>query len=272
MRSAALAVTLAILSAGRAAAQDPGLGLDLTAPEPEVKPEAKPSEPKPPEPPAPPPEEPRPAEKPAPPVELTERDVALEDRVKSVQRKATLKRLRLELAPAVGISLNDPFYTKYGAGLWVLAYPNDSLGVGLRGMALTSSPTENVRIAQRDLLALLPVSKPAYALAVDVQWTAFYGKVSVLNAIAQFDLFLVGGPAAVVSQTTGSTGEIHFGADLGLGVRAMVGDFLAVHITYLDTVYSDRPGGQSRSQLHSLGMLQVGLCVFVPPRFEYEVH
>ena len=129
-------------------------------------------------------------------------------------------------------------------------------------------------IAKRDLLASLPVSKPEWNAMVDAQWTPFYGKVAVYNNIAQFDLFVVGGVGAVASQTTflNTIKEYHFATDLGIGVRALISDFIGIHLSYLDTLYSDRPGGGQRSQTQNLGVVQLGLSIFLPPHFEYEVH
>ncbi len=276
LMSAALGLCLAV----PAVAQDQGgLGLDLSAPaEPEKKPEEKKPEEKPPETPPPaPPTEAAPAApaQPQPPAELTEHDVMLQDRVKAVERRSVLKTHRLELTPALGISVNDPFYTKYAVGGWALFYPHDSLGIGIRGAYYyLTLPTWNVPTAKRDLDATLPVSKPDWNLMVDAQWTPFYGKVAVYNTIAQFDLFLVGGVGAVASQTTftPSVGGLHYATDLGIGVRALVGDYLGLSLTYLNTLYADRPGGEARSQTQNLGIVQLGLSLFLPPRFDYEVH
>jgi outer membrane beta-barrel protein len=267
-----MGVALGLSFAASAVAQDQGLGIDLSAPEPEKKPPEKKPEEKPPELPPPPPPAKEATSAPKP--ELTEQDVALQDRVKSVEQRSVLKAHRLELSPALAISVNDPFYTKYAAGIWALFYPHDSLGIGLRGMYYLTYATYNVPIAKKDLAALLPVSKPEWNAMVDVQWIPFYGKVAVYNSIAQFDLFLVGGVGAVASQTTfiNTVKEYHFATDLGLGVRALLGDFLGINITYLNTLYSDRPGGGSRSQTQNLGMVQLGLSIYLPPHFEYEVH
>jgi outer membrane beta-barrel protein len=274
-----MVAALGLQLAAPAWAQDQGLGLDLSAPpEPEKKPEEKPKEEKPKEekPPdfAPPPTEaPAAAKQPG---ELTEHEVILQDRVKAVEQRSTLKRMRLELSPALAISVNDPFYTKYAGGLWAMFYPQDSIGIGLRGMYFFTYATYNVPTAQQDLLSLLPESKPIWDLMFDAQWTPFYGKVAVYNTIAQFDLFVVAGIGVVASQTTFISGinEFHFATDLGLGVRALLGDFFAVSVTYLNTLYSDRPGGNptSRSQTENLGMVQLGVSFFLPPHFEYEVH
>jgi len=258
-----MGVALGLFSATPAAAQDQGLGVDLSAPEPEKKP---------PEPPPLPPAAQAPAA-PAKP-ELTEQDVALQDRVKSVEQRSVLKSHRLEISPALAISINDPFYTKYAGGIWLLFYPHDSLAVGLRGMYYLTYATWNVPTAKRDLVASLPVSKPEWNAMFDAQWTPFYGKVSVYNSIAQFDLFLIGGVGAVASQTTyvNTVKEYHFATDLGLGVRALFNDFIGLHLTYLNTLYSDRPGAGNRSQTQNLGMVQLGLSIYLPPHFDYQVH
>ena len=44
-------------------------------------------------------------------------DITHEDRVKSVQRKVYRKKGRFELTPLVSVSVNDPFYSKFGASV-----------------------------------------------------------------------------------------------------------------------------------------------------------
>jgi outer membrane beta-barrel protein len=276
VRRLVLSAALGLFLATPVRAQDQGgLGLDLSAPSP-PEPEKKPEKPKEEKPPPPAAGEAKAPVQAQPKADLSEREVMLEDRVKAVQRRSVLKSHRLELSPALGVSVNDPFYTKYSAGVWALFYPHDSLGFGIRAMYLATFATWNVRTAKRALLAALPVSRPVWDVVADVQWTPFYGKIKVRNAIAQFDLFLVGGVGVMASETTfakdSSVAEMHFATDLGIGMRAMIGDYVAVSLTYLDTVYSDRPGGGNRSQTQNLGLVQFGISFFIPPRFEYEVH
>ena len=62
-----------------------------------------------------------------------ERDVALGDRVKAVQRKGVLKRGRFEVAPLLAVSVNDAFYQKVGGGLRLAYSPQDSFAIAARG-------------------------------------------------------------------------------------------------------------------------------------------
>src|SRR5512147_1349748 len=65
----------------------------------------------------PPPAEAKPGEKEgqaAPVLPFSEKDVALGDKVKAVQRKGFIKAHRLELAPMLSSTINDPYYLKFG--------------------------------------------------------------------------------------------------------------------------------------------------------------
>src|SRR5512141_3421963 len=73
-------------------------------------------------------------EKPAAFVPFSEKDVALGDKVKAVQRKGFLKRHRFEIEPVTfAATLNDAFYEKFGLGSRVAYNFHDSFALSLRG-------------------------------------------------------------------------------------------------------------------------------------------
>lgn len=206
---------------------------------------------------------------------LSEMEIANEDRVKSVQRKAFLKRARLELTPMGFLTLNDAFYPKTGAAARLAYFFSDSFGAALRYTNYNTVTSDNVRLAKRQLQALLPAVQPRNALALDLLWSPIYGKVAIYNTIHTFDLYIVAGGGAVWSQTSvdsagGGPGEgPHASTHLGIGQRFSLFDFLAVDLSLLETVYSDRPT-QTKSVLQHMLSLNLGLSVFLPLGFEYK--
>ena len=62
-----------------------------------------------------------------------ERDTALEDRVKAVQRKGFLKRGRLQLTAFASPTWNDAFYQKLGLGGRLAYNLQDSFAVAVSG-------------------------------------------------------------------------------------------------------------------------------------------
>jgi outer membrane beta-barrel protein len=206
---------------------------------------------------------------------LSEAEIASEDRVKSVQRKAWIKRGRFELTPMGFLTLNDAFYPKYGPGGRVSYHVADALAVGVRYQHYSLIPDDNVRLAKRQLQAQLPYVLPEQSVGLDVMWSPIYGKVSVGSSIRHFDLYVLGGAGAMFSQT--SSGSAPNGGDgphltttLGLGQRFALNDWITIDLSLLEMLYSDRPQGQTKAVLQHALTLNLGVGFFLPTSFEYK--
>jgi len=264
----ALACLLAV--APLLAAAQPMPGVDLTDEPP------RPSPPRPAPPPAAPaPPRPEPA---APDVLGTalgapgERDAALADRVKAVQRKGFLKRGRWELTLDLPASLNDAFYQKVGVGGRLAYHVHDSFAVALRGAYWWTLRTDHVREGQAAFQSQLLSSKPFAQAMVDGIWSPVYGKASWLGrSIVHFDLYLLAGLGAVWSDTSIKPRQEgpHPAADLGAGIRFYPRDWLALEMGFTGTFYPDRPTVTAPSTMSRILAAHVGASVFWPLAFEY---
>jgi hypothetical protein len=58
--------------------------------------------------------------------------------------------------------------------------------------------------------------------------------------------------------------------DLGLGLRFVVKDFLAVNVALINTTYVDTPTGTTKGITQNLMMVNVGLSLFIPFRSSYQ--
>jgi outer membrane beta-barrel protein len=246
---------------------DQGMGLDLTnedaKPE-EQQPETTPETP----PPAQPP--PTPAAStatPSPESELLPTDITNEDRVKSVQRKVYLKKGRFELTPLVSVSINDPYYSKFGASVRGAYYFADTLAISARGSVMQVLPSDDVRTAKRAFQSRIYHSVPQWSGMADLEWAPLYGKVAFLNSILHFDGYLLGGAGVVKTETSSLEGRsISIGADLGLGMRFVAKDFLAVNVALINTSYVDQPLGTSKGAVQNLMTINAGISLFFPLR------
>src|SRR5919106_2388294 len=135
--------------------QADGFGLDLTAPDEAKKPDAE-------KPAAELPVADQPPKAQASRDELLEgeRDVTVEDRVKSVQRKLYLKKHRFELAGFGSAAVNDPYFRKYGVTLRPAYYLADTLAISLRLSAMRLDRTDDVPLAKRTFQSQLFYSVP----------------------------------------------------------------------------------------------------------------
>ncbi len=266
-------VALFVLALARpAAAQNQFEGLDLSDDAPkkdEPKKDAKPpkdeldlSSPTPPPSDSPPPKKPlaKKEDKPA------EREITQEDRVNSKQRKLYIKRGRVELAPYFVFNINDPYYTRLGGAIRAAFYPADTLAFSARFTYLTTLPTDDVRIARSTLLSRIFFSVPKWTLMANVEWSAIYGKVAVGNSILHADGYLIGGGGVVFTETSGAMGRpvINPAFDLGIGLRFVAKDFLAVNLALVNTAYQDVPTGTSKGSLQNLMTVQLGFSLFIP--------
>ena len=241
-----------------------GMGLDLTEDA-----QAKPPE----ENPAPPDEEARPASPPtadkakdiSPEALMPLTDITQDDRVKSVQRKVYLKKHRFELTPLVSLSVNDPFYSKVGGSLRIGWYLADTLAISARGSLMQVVPSDEVRIAKRTFNSKIYNSVPQWSAMGDVEWAPLYGKVSFLNSILHFDGYLLGGLGVVKTETSALPERgLNPAADLGLGMRFVTKDYLAVNVALINTSYVDQPLGSSKGAIQNVMTLNAGISIFLP--------
>lgn len=197
-----------------------------------------------------------------------ERDITQEDRVKSVQRKLYMKRHRFELAPYLAVNVNDPFYTKMGGALRAAFYPHDTLAISARFTLLSTSPTDDVRIAKRTFNSRIFFSVPEWTLLADAEWSAIYGKVAIFNSILHFDGYLLAGAGVVYTETSGSDDASRAGVkpafDLGLGLRFITTDWLAVNVSLINTTYIDVPAGSAKGSTQNVMLVNAGVSIFFP--------
>lgn len=201
-----------------------------------------------------------------------ERDAALADRVKAVQRKGFLKRRRFELTLDAPATLNDAFYQKLGVGGRLAYNVHDSFAVALRGAYWWTLRTDHVREGQGAFQSQLLSSKPFAQAMLDGIWSPVYGKASWLgSSIVHFDLYLLGGLGFVWSDTSGAPRKEgpHPAADLGAGIRFYPRDWLALELGFTGTFYPDRPTLSSPSTMSRILAAHVGASVFFPFTFEY---
>jgi outer membrane beta-barrel protein len=249
---------------------DQGMGLDLSGDdanktEEQKKPEDTTETPAPAEP------EPTPAattETQAPPPAAPEAlptDITQDDRVKSVQRKVYLKKGRFELTPLVSFSINDPYYSKLGASVRGAYYFADTLAVSARASVMQVLPSDDVRTAKRTFQSRIYHSVPQWSALADAEWAPLYGKVAFLNSILHFDGYLLAGAGVVKTETSSLEGRsLNVATDLGVGMRFVTKDFLAVNVALINTTYVDQPLGTSKGATQNLMTINAGISLFFP--------
>jgi outer membrane beta-barrel protein len=201
-----------------------------------------------------------------------ERDVALGDRVKAVQRKGFLKRGRFELAPLLSLSVNDAYYQKVGGGLRLAYSLEDSFAVAVRGTYYSPLRTDNVRVGKLALQSQLLTSQLNKSAMVDGVWSPIYGKASFLaDAIVHFDLYLAAGFGAVWTATSDAPRNEgpHLAAEVGGGVRFYPYEWMAFELGLMATFYPDQPVLSVPATTQNVFVANVGFSFFFPTTYEY---
>ncbi|QSQ27922.1 outer membrane beta-barrel domain-containing protein [Pyxidicoccus parkwayensis] len=265
MNRPTLLLALCLVPSLAPAQSQEGMGLDLTKEESPAAPSSSSEET-----PTPPPAgdaKPATAEEPPPEPEaiapLT--DITQEDRVKSVQRKVYRKKGRFELTPLISISVNDPFYSKVGASLRGAWYLADTLAIAGRASVMQVVPSDDVRTAKRTFNSKIYNSVPEWSAMGDLEWSPLYGKVAFLNSILHFDGYLLAGAGVVRTETSALPDRgLNPAADLGLGMRFVAKDYLAVNVALINTSYVDQPLGSSKGAIQNMMTLNAGISLFLP--------
>jgi outer membrane beta-barrel protein len=295
-RLLAIACLAAATPAVATAQEEDVPGLDLSgAPkseEPEQKPEdeelpgmdlSKPAEPAPPAAPPAPTSEARP-ERP-----FSDKDVALGDKVKAVQRKGFLRRGRIEVSPMFAATANDAYYQKFGGGLRVGYNLQDSFELAVRWTQYSQMRTDNVREGKIAFQSQLLNSELYQQLMVDGIWSPVYGKAALLGrSIVHFDLFLAGGFGLVETASTEAplrqgftlydvdipvlgrkTFRGHLATEVGGGVRFYPREWMAVEVGLLATFYPDQTVHSLPATMQRVFVANMGVSFFWPFSFEY---
>ncbi len=196
-------------------------------------------------------------------------DVAASDRVKSVQRKRFIKKGRFELTPMGFVSVNDAFFPKYGPAMRLAWYFEESLALALRYNQFNLIPSQNLRLARRQLQSRLEVTQPNDALSLELLWSPLPGKVAIFDSIIHFELYALGG-AGIASIGNGFGRSTAYSMSLGVGQRFFPADFLAVDFALVETLLASRGGLSERARLDHGLMVQGGVSLFFPFSFNFR--
>lgn len=190
----------------------------------------------------------------------------LSDRIKSVERKAFLKKSRVEIFPQFGLSLNDPFFQHMIAGAAVGFHVADSLSFELRGGAvfasIKSSAIRFIRTETDSLLKNPPELK--FHADLDVLWAPIYGKIALFSeGIIHFDTYITAGPG-IFGTDAGLAPALNF----GVGQRYFITDWLVARLEVRDYVFLDNRNDESNMRQNIV--LGFALSGFFPTAFQYE--
>lgn len=168
-----------------------------------------------------------------------EKNVNLEDRVKSVERKSFLMKHRLSLSIDGAASVNDAFFQKWGGGGQLAFAFSDPFALSARFDYFGDQELENVITAKQVLQSQLYATRLHYLTALDFVWTPIYGKLATFNKIVHFDLYVLAG----VGAAGGEQGALP-ATEIGLGERLFLTDWCSAGVEGRYAFYVDNANGE----------------------------
>jgi len=203
----------------------------------------------------------------------------LDRRILAVSGKLLHKASRQELSPTLGLSLGDPFYTKYLLGLRYAYHFGEQWSVGLGGFWATSTPSGAVtRCDSRGLGCRIPtkgdlVRAPGdfdFMIGADVSWAPLYGKISVLaESVLHFDTYVAVGGGVLQTQhmppnTTRLEANLAPHGSIAVGQRFYLNRTATLRLELRDLVYPLELQGRTgpETSLQNQLLFTLGLSLF----------
>jgi outer membrane beta-barrel protein len=232
---------------------------------------------------------------------VPQRDEIAEE-IYAVQQIYALRLKRLELAPSVAFTLNDPYLKRYGLGLAMNYWFTNVLALGFnfiwydwgtnpldRGTDLVARVTDQFRLG-------VPNNDWQMGMWVNFSYVPFYGKFKVRKKIFQWDSYLIGGvgfmrtqpiPAGFDDANRSFDWQTNVAFNVGAGLRIFLTRYLTFFTEFRAYMWPDQfesntvaPGdGQfdpstwidSDSTFVANTSIQLGFTLFLPVKFEYRL-
>jgi outer membrane beta-barrel protein len=224
------------------------------------------------------------------------------EEIYAVQQIYALRLKRLELAPSVAFTLNDPYLKRYGLGLAMNYWFTNVLALGFnfiwydwgtnpleRGTDLVARVTNQFRLG-------VPNNDWQMGAWVNFSYVPFYGKFKVRKKIFQWDSYLIGGvgmmrtqpiPAGFDDANRSFDWQTNVAFNVGAGLRIFLTRYLTFFTEFRAYMWPDQfesntvaPGAgqfdpstwiESDSTFVANTSIQLGFTLFLPVKFEYRL-
>ena len=189
--------------------------------------------------------------------------VRADDNVRVFQRKPFLRRERVELSPAVGITVNDALVRHHMTGGHLAYHLSEQWAAGAFFAIANGEETDLFLKIQQDYALNPIVARADYLAMAEGMFAALYGKFILFNTWnVHFDTSAVGG-LGVVGNATGG----HPAIQLGVLQRFFLNRWLTTNLSLRQVSYVDDAG--DGASLFHVTQLTVGASFFYPD-FDYR--
>jgi len=224
------------------------------------------------------------------------RDETVED-IYAVQQIYALRINRVEVAPSVGFTLNDPYISHPSIGIALNYWWTNVLALGVNFnwyQGLESESDLNFFVRRSTRLAV-PITEYQLGANLNFTYVPLYGKFAMFNEyLFQWDAYLVGGvgimrprPIPVVDPAV-RTFDFAFRVafNVGIGIRVFATRYLAIFAELRDYAFLDRLENLDVSldnrfdedtwlddspTLTNNVTIQIGFTLFFPFEFDYRL-
>ncbi len=198
------------------------------------------------------------------------------DKIHVVQPKPVLQKMRFELAPRLGMTVNDSVVRNYRIGLNANFHIIEALYIGLTfdwydfGGAL-GGPTDVFEQVQNQTGTVPESAVLNWFAGAEIGYVPFWGKFAIFNrSIAFYDFAITVGGGAVNAESLSipapyTTG----GGTISLQGRIFFNKWIAMNIEVRDVIFLADLDGASGA-LSNIASVGIGASFFLPTTFKYS--
>ncbi len=237
-------------------------------------------------------------------IDVEEKEKSIEARhpIWAVQQIYALRRGRLDVQPSFGISMNDPYMQHQSVNLGAAYYITEVLAAGVsfnfyRWLEAESELNFEVSRASHQIV---PINQYFWGGQLNFTYVPMYGKFALFGSHTQWifhwDVWILGGggfiftrPQPVIDPDFREFDfKMKFCFNLGIGGRLYLTRFAAIYLELRDYIFPEELESletfaraedrrdpdkwlQEEHKLTNNVMFHVGLSLFIPFTFEYEL-
>lgn len=190
-----------------------------------------------------------------------------------VRRQLLFRSNRIEVAPALGHTLNDPYrrtlYLNVAGNYHLTNEFSLGLNLGWGALHYNTNLLDEIESANPAVSRSLDFAEPILLGHFHLAYVPFYGKFNLLEETTiNYDFHLIGGVCgALMSSDSPDLEGFKFGPAIGAGMRFFINGDTAIFLEIVDHMfsYSDvaRPGVRTEDGFSHTFMLSIGVSFFV---------
>lgn len=197
-----------------------------------------------------------------------EAEVEYREQIRVYQQKPFMKKLRFELAPVFGLSVNDPLIWQYSVGATGRFHIDERFSIAASYRKYFHSDRD-IQGTVEDAYGVYPeIRYRDWYAGGDFAYVPLYGKFIIFDAIVQIDGYLTAGAGAMRTWEEGTEGDTLISWNIGVGARFIFTEWLALNFELRDYMYIE-PYRSGDSFINDV-VLQTGLSFFFPVSHDYQ--